>query len=158
MNPDKNKDQVSNLLKEAGATLKRVGSQPSAVPPAILQVLRAAREKKFPVVKELSQKEMEALLLKVLSEKPMDGFEIATSLEKAHIKLKQAGEGVIYGLLSNLESSSYLQTEWREQGERMIKIYRLTDKGGGLLRKSESHVAQLNAWSESVLAAGTSTT
>jgi PadR family transcriptional regulator, regulatory protein PadR len=102
--------------------------------------------------KELSAKEMEALLLKVIAERPMDGFELTCCLEKAALKLKGSGEGAIYGLLSKLETAGCLEGRWRERGSRMIKTYHLTDKGTGLLQKKKGLAGQLNEWSQAVLA------
>jgi DNA-binding PadR family transcriptional regulator len=94
---------------------------------------------------------METLILKVLSQKSMVGFDLITSLEKAHFKLKGGGDGAIYGLLTKLESSGYLKAEWRESSARMVKSYHLSDKGVGLLKKRSSAAPQFNTWTESVL-------
>ena len=153
MNPDPITPRIEKLLTAAAPVLRKAGPK-QVVPPRVLQALRVAKEQKFPTAKLLTSQEMQALLLKLLAERPMDGFELVSGLDKAHFKLKDAGEGVIYGLLSQLESSGFLQAEWQERGSRMTKIYRLTDKGSGLLRKSESRISQLNVWSEAVLAFG----
>ena len=105
-----------------------------------------------PVVQELTRKQMEALLLKILSERPMDGLDLTRALERTGFRLKDEGEGLIYGILSSLESSSHLEGRWREQGTRMIKTYHITEKGSGLLQRQAGTAGQLSAWSQAVLA------
>ena len=109
-------------------------------------------------IKVLSRKEMEALLLKILSERPMDGIDLTRALERTGFRLKEEGEGVIYGLLNRLESSSHLEGRWRERGARMIKTYHVTEKGSGLLQGQKGIAGQLSTWSQAVLAADTGQT
>ena len=144
-------EEFEKTLKDAGPRLVAMLSTQPDLSPQRLERLNKLLEAKSPFLRELTMKERESLLLKIVSETPMDGFEIATRLEKANIKLKDAGEGVFYGLLSKLESTGCVTGEWRESGDRMIKIYRPTEKGTGSLQKAKVAASQLNAWSESVL-------
>jgi DNA-binding PadR family transcriptional regulator len=99
----------------------------------------------------LTRKEMEALVLKVLAGRPMDGLELTRCLEKASMKPMEGGEGAIYGLLGKLEASGHLEGRWREQGARMVKTYHITEKAGRLLEGEKGKASQLNAWSQAVL-------
>lgn len=145
------KSRMEQMLREAAPILKQQ-DRAVAVPAHVLAKLQAAKEKKFPAIQILTTKEMEPLLLKVLAKRSMDGVELILGLEKAHIQLKEASEGVLYGLLSKLESAGHLQTEWREQGGRMMKIYRVTEAGRGLLQTSQADATQMDAWSAKILA------
>jgi DNA-binding PadR family transcriptional regulator len=151
MSPEEQNDRLEQMLRNAAPVLKHAVNGEIVVPQRVLQALNKVLDRKFPLVKELAAKEMETLILKVLSQKSMVGFDLITSLEKAHFKLKGGGDGAIYGLLTNLESSGYLRAEWRESSARMVKNYHLTDKGVGLLEKRSSAAVQLNTWTESVL-------
>lgn len=145
------KRQLEGLLREAAPILQRAEGSPIKPPERGRQVLDKVLDQVFPVRKALTEKEMSALLLKILCEEAMAGFDIASRLEKANIGLKQGGEGVLYGLLADLERSGCICGEWRERGDRMIKLYRSTEKGDGKLRTSNIEAAQLNAWSQAVL-------
>lgn len=101
----------------------------------------------------LSAKELEILLLRVLSERPMDGFDLANSLRKARVTALEGGEGTIYGLLTRLEASGCVQGRWRPDGGRMAKSYFVTEKGTTLLRGSKALFANLEDVSRHILAA-----
>lgn len=142
---------MEELLQQTGPVLARLNPQPVEMPARVRSALHLVLDRKFPLTSELTQKEMETLLLKVLAEKPMDGFELIRGLEKARIQHKDGGEGVIYGLLANLESAGHLEARWRESGNRMIKLYHVTDQGAGLLEPGRAAHPQLSAWSQLVL-------
>jgi DNA-binding PadR family transcriptional regulator len=145
-------EELEKMLEEVGPELAVMLSSKPDMSPERIENLNKQLEAAHPFLRELTAKQMEALLLKVLGEKSMAGLEIADRLEKANIKLKEGGgEGVLYGLLAKLESAGCVRGEWRESGDRMIKIYRATEKGTGSLREAKVAAAQLNAWSESVL-------
>jgi DNA-binding PadR family transcriptional regulator len=42
-------------------------------------------------------------------------------------------EGALYPMLRRLESQGLLTSEWREEGKRNKRFYRLSDDGAGLL-------------------------
>ena len=149
MNEDA-KTRMEQMLREAGPILKEMG--PVAVPSRVLANLRAAKERKFPAWRELTAKGMEPLLLSVLAHGQMDGFDIISRLEKAHIRIKDGGEAVNYGVLSKLVSAGYVQVDLEDRGGQMRKFYRLTDNGRGLLKTEEA--PELQTLTAAVLAAG----
>ncbi len=100
----------------------------------------------------LSAKELEILVLKVLSERPMDGFELAGSLRKAKVANLDGGEGTVYGLLARLEASGCLLGRWRPDGGRMAKTYHVTEKGTTSLRGSRALMGNLEEVARSILA------
>ena len=144
-------EEFDQLLEEAKPDLQAMRRNSPHITPERIQELKSKLEKIHPFLRVLTAKQMEALLVKVLGEKSMTGFEIAERLEKANIKPKEGGEGVIYGILAKLETAGCVHGEWRESGDRMIKIYRTTPKGTRSLEGAEDWEAQLNGWSESVL-------
>jgi len=105
---------------------------------------------------ELTVKQMGGLLLKILSERPMDGVDLTRALSRAGFRLKGEGEGLIYGILANLESSREIEGRWRESSSRMVKTYYITETGSGVLRRQLKATSQLNAWAHSILSSGLS--
>ena len=144
-------EEFDRLLDEAKPDLKSMRKNSPPITPERVEELKNRLEKIHPFLRVLTAKQMEALLLKVLGENSMTGFEIAERLEKANIKLKEGGEGVLYGLLYKLEMAGRLTGEWMERGNEMIKRYRTTEKGAKSLRSLKVEAAQLNVWCELVV-------
>lgn len=159
--------QYAELTKEHALAAKLIPlvaaavAPPMAVPASIQQRVRTAiaSRKKAAVAEPaevkprvLSAKELEILVLKVLSERPMDGFELAGSLRKAKVANLEGGEGTVYGLLARLESAGCLQGRWRPDGGRMAKTYHVTEKGTTSLRGSRALMGNLEEVARSILA------
>lgn len=106
----------------------------------------------------LAADQMENLVLKVLSERPMDGFDLALSLRKANVARQEGGEGAIYGLLARLENSGRIQGRWRPNGGRMAKVYQVTEKGTAVLQGSRGMSGNLEELSRAILAVDGTTT
>jgi PadR family transcriptional regulator PadR len=79
--------------------------------------------------KELKRGTLEMLLLKLIAERPMYGYEIVTTLEKraGQLELK---ESTLYPVLYRLENDGLIQAHW-ETFERRAprKYYQLTPSG-----------------------------
>ena len=79
-----------------------------------------------------------ALVLTVLSERPMYGYEMASILAKRSEGLFELGQGTLYPLLYSLEKKGLIRTssEVREQrtGRRRL-YYELTAKGKKTLQE-----------------------
>ena len=73
------------------------------------------------------------------------GYTLRISLEKAGLPID---EGALYPLLRRLESQGLLTSEWREEGRRNKRFYRLSPDGQALLGQL---LAEWNAISESIL-------
>ena len=84
----------------------------------------------------------------------MDAFEMTSRLERANFKLKKGGAGVIFGLLSKLESKHLVRREEKPGKDRMLVTYHLTDEGTESLHHAKAPSAQLKAWSELVFSVG----
>ena len=148
---DAEKSRLEQELKKAAPVINRLGDGPSALPDHIKARLNSALDRKFPLAKELSEKQMESLLLRLIAEQPADGFELISKLNQGLFRLAGQGEGAIYGLLAKMESSGLLQGEWRESSTRMVKMYRLTDAGGLRLAEKSAIQAETGAWAEMLL-------
>lgn len=88
-------------------------------------------------VTELSRSSMRQLILKVLSETRMDGFELCRRLRQANVRIKDEPEAGIYRILDDLELSGHLESEWADRPTRRVKVYRLSQEIGWPLLRSE---------------------
>jgi PadR family transcriptional regulator, regulatory protein PadR len=97
------------------------------------------------VDRELKRGTLEMILLKLLMERPMYGYELVSNLEKRGGESFQLKEGTLYPVLYRLENDGYIESEWQTL-ERGVprKYYHLSEKG-------KTHLTTLtNEWREFV--------
>ena len=84
--------------------------------------------------RELKRGTLEMILLRLLSERPMYGYELISTLEKRAGPQFQLKEGTLYPVLYRLEDARLIEAEWQTV-ERGVprKYYRLTEAGAGQL-------------------------
>jgi len=76
---------------------------------------------------------MAAMILKLLSEKPMHGYQIAEEISK--MLEKEVPRPVIYFALKKLEKDGFLTFKWEMQEKGPArKIYYITEEGEELLK------------------------
>lgn len=151
---DAEKLKLEALLRQVGPLVARLADPPAGQPDRLRAAFDQVLNEEFPQVRELTEKQMEALLLKLIGEQPADGFELITSLGKAHFKLKGVGEGAVYGLLAKLEENGLVEGRWRESSAAMKKSYYLTDSGTRLLKRELASAGELQGWANLVLGRG----
>ncbi len=80
--------------------------------------------------RELKRGTLEMILLKLLSERQMYGYELVSTLEQRGGELFQLKEGTLYPVLYRLENDGFIEARW-ETLERGVprKYYRLTKTG-----------------------------
>jgi PadR family transcriptional regulator PadR len=80
--------------------------------------------------RELKRGTLEMVLLKLLSERQMYGYELVSTLEERGGEEFQIKEGTLYPVLYRLENAGFIESRW-ETLERGVprKYYRLTDQG-----------------------------
>ncbi len=80
--------------------------------------------------RELKRGTLEMILLKLLSERPMYGYELVSTLEVRGGPPFQLKEGTLYPVLYRLEDAGLIEAHW-ETLERGVprKYYRLTRAG-----------------------------
>jgi PadR family transcriptional regulator PadR len=80
--------------------------------------------------KELKRGTLEMVLLRLISERQMYGYQLAASLEQRGGSLFRIKEGTLYPILYRLESAGYITSRW-ETLERGVprKYYQLTRPG-----------------------------
>jgi len=81
--------------------------------------------------KELKRGALEMLLLKLIAQRPMYGYEIVTILEQRAARL-QLKESTLYPVLYRLEKDGFIEAHWKtfERGAPR-KFYQLTPTGLG---------------------------
>jgi len=73
------------------------------------------------------------------------GYTLRQMLDDAGLKID---EGALYPLLRRLESQGLLTSEWREEGKRNKRFYRLSTDGGAILARL---LGEWNAMTASIL-------
>jgi PadR family transcriptional regulator PadR len=98
--------------------------------------------------RELKRGTLEMVLLKLLTERQMYGYELVTTLEKRGGDQFQLKEGTLYPVLYRLENAGFIEARW-ETLERSVprKYYRLTKAGTSEL---ESLTREWQAFSAAV--------
>ena len=71
----------------------------------------------------------ELLLLRLLAEKEMYGYQLVQAVRASTDGALPYGEGVLYPLLHGLEADGHLRTRSERVGGRTRHYYRLTKKG-----------------------------
>ena len=150
---DAEKLKLAAQLEQAAPLLARLAG-PTVLPDRVKTALNRALEAKFPLVREISAKQMEGLLLKLIAEQPADGFDLISSLNRAQFKLQGEGEGAIYGIFARLERQGWVEGRWRESSASMRKTYHLTEPGTKVLQRDLAAAGELQGWANLVLGKG----
>jgi len=77
----------------------------------------------------------ELLLLRLLNDQEMYGYELVRSIKKVTNEAISLGEGVIYPVLHSLERNGSLKSKRKAVGGRTRVYYSLTKKGHDRLEK-----------------------
>ena len=81
---------------------------------------------------------LDLLILSLLSEREMYGYEIVTELAKRSDETFMLREGTLYPLLHRLEQEGAVAAREDKAGGRPRRYYRLTKKGGEKLAEREA--------------------
>jgi transcriptional regulator len=74
--------------------------------------------------------DLEALVLGVLQDGELHGYEISKRIKLISSKALQVGEGQLYPALHKLEKEGYVSATWiPQEGKPPRKVYALTDEG-----------------------------
>lgn len=88
--------------------------------------------------KELLKGSTVILILKLLDEKSMYGYEMIKAIEKKSEGIFSFKEGTLYPILHTLEQNGLVTSFWDESdGKRKRKYYKLTKKGRDELKEKE---------------------
>ncbi len=78
---------------------------------------------------------MDMIVLQLLKNEPMHGYQIITSIRRSFgVYL---GPSTVYPMLGTLEKKGYVKSQWNMTSERPRKVYALTPDGQSLLTLTE---------------------
>lgn len=103
------------------------------------------------VDKTLLSGSMTMLLLKLLEEEDMYGYEMIDTLRKKSNNVFELKAGTLYPLLHGLEEKGLLKSYEQEHAGKRRKYYSLTKEGKGLLEKKKAEWNEYQAAVSSVL-------
>lgn len=92
----------------------------------------------MPVDKSLISGSMSMLILRLLSEKDMYGYEMIDTLRKRSENVFELKAGTLYPLLHSLEEKQYLTGYEQEYGGKTRKYYSITTHGRKFSEKKQS--------------------
>ena len=95
----------------------------------------------------------ELLLLRLLNEQEMYGYELVRSVKNATNQAISLGEGVIYPVLHSLERNGSLKSKRKAVGGRTRVYYSLTRKGRDRLEKLQNDWRRIQGGVATVLGA-----
>ena len=99
---------------------------------------------------DLKRGSMVTLVLTVLRDGPLHGYQLAREIERRSEGYFDCKEGTLYPALHKLEREGFLQSEWRPAGEqRRRKYYVLTAAGE---RRLDAAVAEWRTFATRLLA------
>lgn len=101
--------------------------------------------------KEMMKGSIDILLLSLLTNHDMYGYEMVKTLKKRSDQLYNMSEGTLYPALKRLEKKGWLTAYWggNESGGRR-KYYTLTDEGKGELNRKLNEWKQISSLIENV--------
>lgn len=95
--------------------------------------------------RELLKGSTALVLLQLLNERDMYGYELVKELDKRSDHSLQVKEGTLYPALHKLEKQEYIEFYWQEQEKGPArKYYRITDEGRAVL------IEKTNEWKQFV--------
>ena len=75
-------------------------------------------------------------VLILLNKKPSHGYEIMKEIDNRTQGFWRPTAGGVYPILRDLEKSGYIKGQWQTQKNRRLKVYKITDSGKLILRRS----------------------
>lgn len=89
------------------------------------------------------------LILSLLSEEPMYGYQITQELQQRSQGYFEMKEGLLYPALHQMEQDGLVRSEWqRVEGSRRRKYYSITEEGRKVLARS---VAEWTTFTEKLM-------
>ena len=104
------------------------------------------------VDKALMSGSMTMLLLRLLAEKDMHGYEMIDILRKKSCNVFELKAGTLYPLLHGMEEKGLLKSYEQEYGGKMRKYYSITKEGRTLLNAKQAEWKEYQSAVANVLA------
>ncbi len=96
----------------------------------------------------------ELLILKLLSQQPMYGYELVEAIRQSSGEQLQFGEGSVYPILHRLEAEKVLSSRRERTGGRERLVYRVTAAGKRRLSDSQANWKRIANAIELILEGG----
>lgn len=111
----------------------------------LLRRIRMERSDKMPVNKSLVSGSTSMLLLRLLEDKDMYGYEMIETLEKRSNNVFTLKAGTLYPLLHSLEEKDYLASYESEANGKLRKYYSITKEGRKYLKSRKEEWQEYQA-------------
>lgn len=95
--------------------------------------------------RDLNRGTVGALVLKLLSERTMYGYELVRAAETRSQGVFAWKEGTLYPVLHKLENSGLIAGEWRLEGAKPRKYYTISRRGREVLAGEEAQLRKFAA-------------
>jgi DNA-binding PadR family transcriptional regulator len=95
---------------------------------------------------------LDALILAVLSERPLHGYAVIEELRRRSEGAFDLAEGTLYPVLHRLEADGLLTSTWSDASGRRRRVYRLTRRGRAVLARRRQEWAGFVVAVDAVLA------
>ena len=93
----------------------------------------------MPQKKRLMKGSVDSILLSLINQQPMYGYQILKELEKRSQGYFRFQEGTLYPALHRLEKSGLITGKWQAlSGNRQRRYYHLTEKGLSIMAEKRS--------------------
>jgi len=103
----------------------------------------------MPLRDQIRKGSSEIIILNLLAQEPMYGYQITAELERRSDGYFMMKEGLLYPTLHRMEKDGLVVGEWRTvRGRRRRKYYRMTDKGAQAL---SLHTAEWRTFTDRLL-------
>ncbi|MFF2907861.1 PadR family transcriptional regulator [Paenibacillus sp. NPDC057934] len=106
------------------------------------------------VSKEMLKGSTATLILTLLLEKPLYGYELIKELENRSQGVFSLKEGTLYPILHTMESERWVEAYWLEVEGRKRKYYRILDEGKAKLKEKRAEWLLFRGAVDSVLGEG----
>lgn len=87
------------------------------------------KEEFMKISRELLKGSTNMLVLSLLENENMYGYEMIKKLREKSEKVFELQEGTLYPILHNLEEKNYISSYWDETGAKKRKYYAITQEG-----------------------------
>ena len=94
-------------------------------------------------LKEAQKGYIRVAALIILNKRPVHGYEIMKEIKDKTLGFWKPTAGGVYPILRDLEEAEYIKGEWSTQKNRKIKVYKITENGEAILKRSIIKQSQL---------------
>lgn len=93
---------------------------------------------------EMMKGSIDLILLSLIAQRNMYGYEIVKVLKKVSDDTYEMSEGTLYSALKRLEKRRWVESYWQEADGGRRKYYRLTDEGNDALESKRENWKWMN--------------